>query len=125
MSVTITLDRTYASHTAPRTIDELVIDLDRPDVTPLQDQSVINILEELYLAPAIVETPVSTVSPDAAALPTLVVREVAAGLATFAVDATCLFVALAAAMPGVPRFIGKPIYTPLVRRICGRSTRQA
>lgn len=95
----------------------LMIEMQHADFTLPEHAAEINVLEMLY------QTPFSkreTTHESATALDeitTVDARELISALATFTVDVSCELIALAAAMPFVPRIIGKPIYRPLVRRL--------
>jgi hypothetical protein len=98
-------------------MQELMIDIDRPDFTLPEQESEISVLESLYQTPFAgrsLSPKTATAEPLA---PQVTKGEIIAAFASFTVDASCQVIALAAAMPFIPRFIGKPIYAPLVRRL--------
>lgn len=93
-----------------------MLESNRPKM-PARNELQIENLEKLYPFPAIAGQSDATSDINIEASPLTNIRKTAIGLAAFAVDASCQLIALAAAFHLVPRFIGKPIYTPLVRRM--------
>lgn len=116
MSPTITLEKPLVS-SVPVSMQRLIVELDRADTAPPEQLEEINVLEMLYQRPFIERESPAEATNSLPEIASEGVRELAAALVTFAVDVSCQIVAIAAAMPFVPSFIGKPIYRPLVRRI--------
>ena len=124
MSTTTTLDNTFAGLKTLRHPDDLVVDLDRQDST-LKIDPEFSEFEARFHAPAAVreialdavEQATETPAVAIAELTSVDMRELILGIAAYSVEASCQVIALAAALPFVPRFIGRPIYKPLVRRL--------
>ena len=115
MPVSITMDELISS-SIPRSMDDILVDLDRPNWILPEQLAEINALEVLLHSPS--ANQLSTVEAETALVePYLDLRELLSSVLTFSVEASCQVIALAAAMPFVPKLIGKPIYQPLVRRL--------
>lgn len=116
MSATITLDKPLVS-SVPRSMHHLMTELDCADIALPEQLEEINVLEMLYQRPFIESGMAAETTIDLTEVATIDARELMDSLTAFTVDVSCMFIALAAAMPFVPRVIGKSIYVPLVRRL--------
>lgn len=116
MSATITLDKPLVTSVSHST-KGLMIELDRTDFTLPEQAAEISALELLYQTPSIGPENTDESETTMTGPTSIDMRELINSLTAFTVDATCQFIALAAAMPFVPKVIGKPIYRPLVRRL--------
>ena len=125
MSTTITLDKMLVEQASPRNSIDLTVELDRPNPIALKIDTEFSEFEARFQAPAAIrETArdtaeqISDTSSEAiAGMSSIDMRELIFGIAAYSIKASCQVIALAAALPFVPRFIGRPIYRRLVRRL--------